>query len=147
MEIRKVIIELKSVTDGESAVYRYKGNYALRSGKHCVVYSDDSGESKTRVLLEASENGMFLHRTGGITSDMIFDPSRMTAVSYEAMSLRHDFLLITDAYTLMAETDRIRICTSYRLRIGAAPATASEDALLPQDILCTQNISIIPDHQ
>ncbi len=62
---------------------------------------------------------MLLHRVGGITADMLFDPVTETVVKYDALSLRHGFLLRTDVYRLFTEGNLIRIYVHYSLNDGS----------------------------
>ena len=120
MPVRNVSIHLRSVIDGDEAHYDYQGEYRRKTGSHNIVYTDYTGNEITKVAIEAAENAMLLHRVGGITADMLFDPLAETVVKYDALSLRHGFLLRTDAYRLTERGDGVSIYTEYCLNDGSA---------------------------
>ena len=83
MPVRNVSIHLRSVIDGDEAHYDYQGEYRRKTGSHNIVYTDYTGNEITKVAIEAAENAMLLHRVGGITADMLFDPLAETVVKYD----------------------------------------------------------------
>ena len=91
METRKVSIHLRSVINGDEANYNYQGEYRQKNGIHNIAYTDYAGNEITKVAIEATETAMLLHRVGGITADMMFDPTSETVMKYDALSLRHGF--------------------------------------------------------
>ena len=119
MPVRKISIHLRSVIDGEEAHYDYQGEYRRKSGSHHIVYTDYAGNEITKAAIEATENAMLLHRVGGITADMLFDPLTETVVKYDALSLRHGFLLRTDVYRLTEYEGGVSIYTEYCLNDGS----------------------------
>lgn len=119
MKTRKVSVHLRSVIDGEETNYAYQGEYRQKNDAHCIVYTDYAGNALTKVAIEATESAMLLHRAGGITADMLFDPLTETVVNYNALSLRRGFLLHTDAYRLTPQENGIRIDSEYRLSDGS----------------------------
>lgn len=119
MQSKYAAIELRSVIDGDEAYYAYEGEYLQKAGNHCVVYTDYGGNTITKVAIEASDSMMLLHRVGGITADMLFDPATETVVKYDALSLRHGFLLRTDAYRLSSEENQLCIYAEYSLNDGS----------------------------
>ena len=119
METRKASIRLRSVIDGEGTDYAYQGEYRQKGGVHCIVYTDYAGNALTKVAVEATESAMLLHRVGGVTSDMLFDPLTETVVKYDALSFRRGFLLHTDAYRLTPQKNGVRIDLKYRLSDGS----------------------------
>ena len=119
METRKVSIHLRSVIDGDEAHYDYQGEYRRKGGSHNIAYTDYAGNEITKVAIEATETAMLLHRVGGITADMIFDPTTETVVKYDALSLRHGFLLRTDAYRVTPLENGVSIYSEYRLSDGS----------------------------
>ena len=116
MDTQKALITIKSCIDGDETLFRYQGEYRLRNGSHCIVYTDYTGDSVTKVAIEANENAMLIHRVGGITADMLFDSQLLTAVNYEAMAVGSTFLLQTHEYGLLHRGNRIRIYVDYSLR-------------------------------
>ena len=119
MQSKYAAIELRSMIDGDEAHYSYEGEYMLKAGNHCVVYTDFAGNTITKVAIEASNTMMLLHRVGGITADMLFDQATETVVKYDALSLRHGFLLRTDAYRLTSEENQLCIYAEYSLNDGS----------------------------
>ena len=115
----KASIHLRSVIDGDEAHFEYPGEYRKRAGNHCAVYTDYAGNTVTKVSIEASDTRMLLHRVGGITADMLFDPATETIVTYDALSLRHGFLLRTDALRVLEEENQICILVEYSLNDGS----------------------------
>ena len=98
LQSKYAAIELRSVIDGDEAHYSYEGEYMLKAGNHCVVYTDYAGNTITKVAIEASNTMMLVHRVGGITADMLFDQATETVVKYDALSLRHGFLICCLAF-------------------------------------------------
>lgn len=119
METRKVSIHLRSVIDGDEAHYDYQGEYRRKGGSHNIVYTDYAGNEITKVAIEATETAMLLHRVGGITADMMFDPIYETVVKYDALSLRHGFLLRTNAYRMTSLKNGVSIYSEYSLNDGS----------------------------
>lgn len=119
MKSKYAAIELRSVIAGDEAHYSYEGEYMLKAGNHCVVYTDYAGNTITKVAIEASNTMMLLHRVGGITADMLFDQATETVVKYDALSLRHGFLLRTDAYRVTSEENQLCIYAEYSLNDGS----------------------------
>lgn len=119
MKSQRARIELKSVIDGNEAFYSYEGEYLKKGDNNCLVYTDYTGNAITKVAIEASNTMMLLHRVGGITADMLFDPTTETVVKYDALTLRHGFLLRTDVYKISQETDRLTIYVKYSLNDGS----------------------------
>lgn len=119
METRKVSIHLWSVIDGDEAHYDYQGEYRRKGGSHNIVYTDYAGNEITKVAIEATETAMLLHRVGGITADMMFDPIYETVVKYDALSLRHGFLLRTNAYRMTSLKNGVSIYSEYSLNDGS----------------------------
>lgn len=119
MEVSKVSVHLQSVIDGDEAHYEYQGEYCRKGNSHNIVYTDYAGNEITKVAIEATERAMLLHRVGGITADMLFDPAAETIVKYDAFSLRHGFLLRTDAYRLSGLENGVCIYSEYSLNDGS----------------------------
>ena len=71
------------------------------------------------MAIEATAAAMLLHRVGGITADMMFDPTSETVVKYDALSLRHGFLLRTDAYKVTPLENGVSIYSEYSLNDGS----------------------------
>lgn len=115
MEVRKASVHLRSVIDGDEAHYDYQGEYRRKGGSHNIAYTDYAGNEITKVAIEATDMAMLLHRVGGITADMMFDPTSETVVKYDALSLRHGFLLRTDAYRVTPLENGVSIYSAYRL--------------------------------
>ena len=112
------MIRLRSVIDGDEALYEYEGEYLKKGVSHNIVYTDYAGNEITKVAIEATERAMLLHRVGGITSDMLFDPAAETVVKYDALSLRHGFLLRTDIYRVTPLGNGVCIYSEYSLNDG-----------------------------
>ena len=112
------MIRLRSVIDGDEALYEYEGEYLRKGNSHNIVYTDYTGNEITKVAIEATETAMLLHRVGGITADMLFDPSADTVVRYDALSLRHGFLLRTDVYRVTPLRNGVCIDSEYSLNDG-----------------------------
>ncbi len=93
MGTQKANVHLRSVVNGEEWVFSYAGEYRRTKAAHNIAYTDYAGNTPTKVAVEAAENALLLHRVGVITSDMLFDPCTDTVVKYDALSLRHGFLL------------------------------------------------------
>lgn len=113
--IRKVSVHLKSIIDGEVSELVFPGEYQMRNGSHCVVYTDYSGNDITKVGIEASEKAMLLHRVGFITADMLFDPELDVVVNYVALSLQNEFILHADEYHIVQGGGALLINTAYTL--------------------------------
>ena len=119
METHKVSIHLRSVIDGDEAHYDYQGEYRQKGGSYNIAYTDYAGNEITKVAIEATETAMLLHRVGGITAGMMFDPTVETVVKYDALSLRHGFLLRTDAYRVTELENGVSIYSEYSLNDGS----------------------------
>ena len=119
MEASKVSIHLRSVIDGDEAHYDYQGEYRQKGRSHNIAYTDYAGNEITKVAIEATETAMLLHRVGGITADMMFDPTVETVVKYDALSLWHGFLLQTDAYRVTELENGVSIYSEYSLNDGS----------------------------
>lgn len=117
--VRKVRIRLDSIIDGEELNREYEGEYRRKSHSHDLVYTDHVGNVPTKVGIEATEDQMLIHRVGGITSDMLFDRMTETVMKYEALSLRHGFLLHTYEYRLEEAEDGVHISVRYGLNDGS----------------------------
>lgn len=119
ISVKKVLIRLKSTLDGEETCREYTGEYLRKGGSHNIAYTDYAGNAITKVALEANQTAMLLHRVGGITADMYFDPAADRAVAYAALSLKRGFMLHTYDYRLAPRTDGLSILVEYGLNDGS----------------------------
>ncbi len=95
---KDVTVRITTVVDGESFVTEARGEYARDAETHYVAYTEFSGNEITRNGLHLTRDKLFLHRTGAVTSDMLFDPKNDTCCRYRTMGLEMSFLLRTTAY-------------------------------------------------
>lgn len=72
-DVKKADIEIVSITNGEESRWRTTGEYKLDGELHLIVYTDYTGNTITKNGLYVGGKSMLLHRTGGITGDMLFD--------------------------------------------------------------------------
>lgn len=119
MEPRKVTIQLRSTLDGEETLREYAGEYLQAGASHNIAYTDYMGNAITKVALEAAEGAMLLHRVGGITADMYFDPAADRTVAYDALSLKKGFLLHTYDYRMEPRPDGLFVLVKYGLNDGS----------------------------
>ena len=119
MDTQKANVHLRSVVNGEKWERSYAGEYRRTEAAHNIVYTDYTGNTPTKVAVEAAENALLLHRVGAITSDKLFDPCTDTVVKYDALSLRHGFLLHTEEYRVEETEETLCIFLSYVLTDGS----------------------------
>lgn len=119
MDVKRGKIHLASTINGEETQYEYSGEYNVISGNHCVAYTDYTGNALTRVGIEAAPTTMLIHRTGGVTADMLFDPDHETAVNYNVLTLKTLLRLKTHRLIVEAKGSVVRICVEYSLDDGS----------------------------
>ena len=112
---QRVRIRLTGATDETETNNEYTGEYRFSNGRHCIVYTDRTGNAITKVGIEAADNAMLLHRIGYITADMLFDPKTETIVKYEASSLKSGFILHTESYQIICKENCLSIIVAYNL--------------------------------
>ena len=131
-QVYSVRLTLLSTLDGESTRSEYIGEYKQSDGKHTIVYTDYSGNTITKVGIEATENAMLIHRVGGYEGDMLFTTEANTKLNYVSFSLNHEFRLHTTGYELDVQSERLMIYVRYVLA----------DDLKEPGITCSQKIII-----
>ena len=129
---RPVSLRLTSRIDGEETIYQYEGRYRYKESNHIIVYTDYSGNTATRVGIRANEETMLLHRSGAIKADMLFDIRKDTQVDYDALHVKHHFILHTDCYRLTREDQGLSLYMKYSLndRTGHPPIRGEQELLV-----------------
>ncbi len=112
---KQVKIEVMSIIDGDAQVTTYEGEHALDGDTHLVAYNDYTGNTLTRNGLYIGRDKMLLHRAGGITCDMLFDPSQITEVAYDVFGLKTIFALQTFDYSHEITPEKIVVNLKYTL--------------------------------
>lgn len=114
-DVRKVNIEIVSIIDGEATRWQTTGEYKLDGDTHLIAYTDYMGNTITKNGLYVGKESMLLHRTGGISGDMLFDLKNDTLTSYTTFSLETDFVIHTEKYEVNKNADQIEIYVCYTL--------------------------------
>ena len=112
---KDVSVTIRSSIDGELVTTKASGEYAKRDGIRHVTYTDYTGNVITRNGLEIADDRLFLHRSGGISGNMLFDPGKDTTVSYSVSVISTEFRLETEAYRLTENEAGLDIYLKYRL--------------------------------
>ncbi len=112
---KDVIVRITTLVDGESFVTQARGEYARDAGTHYVAYTEFSGNEITRNGLYLTREKLFLHRSGNVTSDMLFDPKSDTRCRYRTMGLEMSFLLHTSRYDVLFCENRLVVDLCYTL--------------------------------
>ena len=143
---RPVSIRLTSRIDGEETICLYEGRYRYKKSNHIIVYTDYSGNAATRVGIRANEEVMLLHRSGAIKADMLFDIRKDSRVDYDALYVKHHFILHTDCYRLIREDQGLSLYMEYSLddHTGHPPIRGEQEMVITfLDILTVGNNSDI----
>lgn len=114
-DVKKVSIEIVSVINGEEDHWQTTGEYRSDGDTHLIAYTDYASNAITKNGLYAGKESMLLHRTGGITSDMLFDPRNATITKYAVFSVETDFVIRTDEYKVNTTEDGLEIYIRYTL--------------------------------
>lgn len=114
-DVKKVNIEIVSVINGESDHWQTTGEYRLDGDTHLIAYTDYASNAITKNGLYAGKESMLLHRTGGITGDMLFDLQHATITKYEVFSVETDFVIHTDDYKVHTTENGLEIYVRYTL--------------------------------
>ena len=72
-----------------------EGEYAKSEGIHMIAYNDYTGNRVTKNGMHIDVDKLFLHRVGGVTSDMLFDVLADSIVSYRTFFGEHKFFCCT----------------------------------------------------
>ncbi len=113
---KDVAVRITTIVDGEGFVSQARGEYAHDAETHYVAYTDFSGNEITRNGLQLTREKLFLHRTGAVTSDMLFDPKTDTRCRYRTMGMEMSFLLHTTAYDVFFGEKSFVIDLRYTLK-------------------------------
>ena len=132
LDTRPVTLRLTSRIDGEETICQYEGRYRYKGGNHIIVYTDYSGNAVTRVGIRADEKTMLLRRSGAIKADMLFDTRKDSQVDYDALYIKHRFILHTDSYRLVGKEPSLSFYMAYRLhdRTGHPPIKGEQELLV-----------------
>ncbi|WP_125141566.1 DUF1934 family protein [Clostridium transplantifaecale] len=114
-DVKKVSIEIVSVINGEENHWQTTGEYRLDGDTHLLAYTDYASNAITKNGLYAGKESMLLHRTGGITGDMLFDLRNATITKYAVFSVETDFVIQTDDYKVNTTEDGLEIYVRYTL--------------------------------
>lgn len=114
-DVKKAHIEIVSITDGEANHWQTIGEYKLDGDTHLIAYTDYTGNITTKNGLYVGKGSMLLHRTGGITSDMLFDLQNDTITNYAIFSVETDFIIHTEEYEVNETADGLEIYLRYTL--------------------------------
>ena len=71
--------------DGGEVELITEGTYSFRNGTHFLAYdeSEATGMAGTRTTIRVGENGVIVHRTGAINTEMQFEPGSVSHASYD----------------------------------------------------------------
>lgn len=114
-DVKKVNIEIVSITDGEANHWKTTGEYKLDGDTHLIAYTDYASNTITKNGLYVGKESMLLHRTGGITGDMLFDLRNATITNYKLFSVETDFVIHTEEYEVNTTEDGLEIYLRYTL--------------------------------
>jgi uncharacterized beta-barrel protein YwiB (DUF1934 family) len=115
---KDVIVRITTRADGEQFVTEARGEYASDSETRYIAFTEYSGNTITRNGLHAARDRLFLHRTGAVNSDMLFDPGAVTRSEYETCGMKTAFLVHTEQYSLSEQPGKIVILLNYSLYEG-----------------------------
>lgn len=118
--MEKVFIQIESNIDGETVTSTADGEYRFKDGKHWIVYTEYTGNVVTKNGIIADDNSLLLHRTGGISGDMVFEPGMDTFTHYEALSLGSTLVIHTREYRLEEDESQVVIQLKYSMSCRAA---------------------------
>ncbi len=112
---KDVKIKIKSVVNGEENEWKGEGEYAKSEGIHMIAYNDYTGNRVTKNGVHIDVDKLFLHRVGGVTSDMLFDVLADSIVSYSTFLVSTNFLLHTKCYEVDEDENGLRVHIEYVL--------------------------------
>ncbi len=115
---KDVIVRITTRTDGEQFVTEARGEYARDGEIHYVAFTEYGGNAITRSGLHAAKDKLFLHRTGAVNSDMLFDPEADTRAEYENGGMKTAFVVHTRRYSIDVQPGKISIALEYSLYEG-----------------------------
>ncbi len=115
MNNKKAAIEIMSIMDWDVQISSYEGEIGRDGETWMAAYTDWSGNTSTKNGLYIGSYQMLLHRTGGITCDMLFDPAQKTSVSYDTFGLQTEFVLTTQEYRRDITDGKIVVTLKYTL--------------------------------
>ncbi len=113
---KDVKVRITTDVEGEQFVMTARGEYARDDEAHYVAYTEYAGNEVTRSGLHAAREKLYLHRSGAVTSDMLFDPRCDTRCRYQTMGMEMAFVVHTTQYDVIFGEKGFVIDLCYSLR-------------------------------
>ncbi len=131
---KQVKIRVMSIIDGEAQAATYEGEHDMDGDTHLVAYNDYTGNALTRNGMYLGPDKMLLHRAGGITCDMLFDPSNVTEAAYDVFGLKTVFALQTFDYSREISPENISVHLKYTLddQSGSEPISGFQEITIEE---------------